>query len=117
MAGFNNQITSLHQPLRSSTQAYAVIVETLAVLGAANETPALIKQHYPDLSATLADDKFHISKSQSREPYCRLWRTNPTPNPEAAYQLHDMEKSYIVLGYSRRASWIATQMETSQQNP
>ena len=55
IAGFYSQIASLNQPLRFGTKGYAAIAEALAVLAAANETLAFIKQHYPDLGVTLAD--------------------------------------------------------------
>ena len=58
IAGFNSQIKNIIQPLRLGTQDNAAIVEVLAVLGAANKTLAFIKQHYPDLCATLADFRF-----------------------------------------------------------
>ena len=55
IASFNSQIASLNQPLRFGTQEYAAIAKALAVLAAANETLAFIKQRYPDLGVTLAD--------------------------------------------------------------
>ena len=55
VAGFGSQIASLNQPLRLGTQGYAAIAEAMAVLAAANETLAFIKQRYPDQGVTLAD--------------------------------------------------------------
>ena len=55
IAGFNSQFASLNQPLRFGTKGYAAVAEALAVLAAANETLAFIKQRYPDLGVTLAD--------------------------------------------------------------
>ncbi len=60
IAGFNSQFASLNQPLRFGTQRYAAIAEALAVLAAANETLAFIKQRYPDLSVTSADVKLAL---------------------------------------------------------
>ena len=73
IAGFDTQIASLNQPLRFGTQGYAAITETLAVLAAANETLAFIKQRVTDLAGVdLLDRMMKILNYIKKQVYRSL---------------------------------------------